>query len=766
MPNYTINTVTTLEEVGDVVNLSGGGTLPTSNTLVITPDSGYVLDAAGFSATTPYPTGVSNVTFANSTTAFAVGNVVNVTVTYADGLTMTATDLNISINICESGGVNTGPSSPGGSNVPTTVILGVQYHIDNRLSDTHTQTVAGSHVTYNAGLSTSTTTSVSALSTPTINALTGSGYANTITTHEKYYEITAVPGSVVDVYNGVIDISAESALYISPTFSTSTPEYIIKQYIGGASLPPRFDIVIDDLTTTGGSGPGVDRIEYRIVYNGAYTQTELDNSGWTGTGAPQVLIRLDYQIMADTASQYVITHVVDDAGGNYITSHHNTYVPGGQLTVTPPGLASAGETRVISFIGTIGAQFSVQIYSGAVGLSAGQFFVPANLDVSTGNLTVSTPIAGSTQGSYDLTHTFAASASSKTHAMILTANAAQNTLLWYGDPPNVLNPSSPNVYTYYYQQLAGTPTIQIAPTSSSNHAFTSIAPQNQHTGKARGYTYPKNDKKFQVDFNITKQDGSNVAVTKDPEWPDDFTNTDPATNGGTEYGMSNIQVTGSGTSTVRFTADGYRDTVGQDDVTFGLDLDRFIDVSGSTTNVSSIVLDTFPVASSSFNLTDGITVNSTILPSNATNTSLTWAVSGTGFTITPSSDTQSAVVNSATTAGERTVTATAADGSGVTGTINVTAVQPTLETVDDSISVYTGRSTLIDITNNDTTLGGGCTVVIVSNVTVGSLAVSGQTVTYTAPDVENQQITFTYKLTKSGFVTSNTSTVTLQLVSN
>ena len=124
------------------------------------------------------------------------------------------------------------------------------------------------------------------------------------------------------------------------------------------------------------------------------------------------------------------------------------------------------------------------------------------------------------------------------------------------------------------------------------------------------------------------------------------------------------------------------------------------------------------------------------------------------------------MVNSQTTPGTRTVTATAGDGSGVTGTITVTAVQPTLETVGDSISVYSGRATIIDITSNDTTLGGGCTVSIEQDVTVGSLAVSGQTVTYTAPDVQTQQITFTYKLTKSGFVTSNISTVAIQIVNS
>ena len=83
-----------------------------------------------------------------------------------------------------------------------------------------------------------------------------------------------------------------------------------------------------------------------------------------------------------------------------------------------------------------------------------------------------------------------------------------------------------------------------------------------------------------------------------------------------------------------------------------------------------------------------------------------------------------------------------------------------LETVADTISVYSGRSTVIDITANDTTLGGGCTVVIESDPEVGSLSVSGQTVTYTALDFAAED-TFTYKLTKSGLAASNISTVTV-----
>tara|TARA_R110000822_G_scaffold118954_1_gene251827 strand:+ start:366 stop:971 length:606 start_codon:yes stop_codon:yes gene_type:complete len=199
-----------------------------------------------------------------------------------------------------------------------------------------------------------------------------------------------------------------------------------------------------------------------------------------------------------------------------------------------------------------------------------------------------------------------------------------------------------------------------------------------------------------------------------------------------------------------------------------LALDNFIDNSGgSSIDVTNISLNTNPVASSQFNTGgNGITVNAVVTPENPTNPALTWAVSGSGFVITPASDTQSAVVTSASTAGTRTVTATTAGGGSAAGSMTVLAVTPTLETVADTISVYGGRGTVLNITANDTTLGGGCTVVIDDDPSVGELAVSGENVTYTAPDVQTQQITFTYHLTKSGFSASNISTVTLFITQN
>ena len=230
--------------------------------------------------------------------------------------------------------------------------------------------------------------------------------------------------------------------------------------------------------------------------------------------------------------------------------------------------------------------------------------------------------------------------------------------------------------------------------------------------------------------------------------------------------MSALAVTGSGTSTLTLAGTASRSLMGSSNVNMALALNNFIDVSGGNTPVASITLNTNPIASSSFNLTDGITVNAVVTPENPTNPALTWAVSGSGFTVTPSSDTKSAVVNSASTTGTRTVTCTAADGSGVNGTINVIATAQSLEANNDVISVSAGRTTGIDITANDVTHGGGCTVVIVQQPSVGTLTVTGQTVALTIGDVQSQNVEFTYKLTKTGFTESNTAEVTLVVGQN
>jgi len=94
--NYTTTTPTTLEFSGDNV---GAGTIPLTYDIVITPDTNYTLQAADFSIGSTLPIEVTSVSFADTTTAYALGNLVVATVTLAQWYTMPATPDTIEVDI-------------------------------------------------------------------------------------------------------------------------------------------------------------------------------------------------------------------------------------------------------------------------------------------------------------------------------------------------------------------------------------------------------------------------------------------------------------------------------------------------------------------------------------------------------------------------------------------------------------------------------------------------------------------------------------------
>ena len=94
--NYTVTTHTSTETTGDSVF---SGTMPSTVTLVITPDAGYVASASNFSIGDPLPTEVVSVVFSDTTTAGQPGNSVNALVTLSGALTMPASDLTLLIDI-------------------------------------------------------------------------------------------------------------------------------------------------------------------------------------------------------------------------------------------------------------------------------------------------------------------------------------------------------------------------------------------------------------------------------------------------------------------------------------------------------------------------------------------------------------------------------------------------------------------------------------------------------------------------------------------
>ena len=94
--NYTTSAPTTLEFSGDNV---GAGTIPLQYSIVITPATNYILNAADFSIGSTLPIEVTSVSFADTTTAYAFGNLVVATVTLAQWYTMPSTAVAIEVDI-------------------------------------------------------------------------------------------------------------------------------------------------------------------------------------------------------------------------------------------------------------------------------------------------------------------------------------------------------------------------------------------------------------------------------------------------------------------------------------------------------------------------------------------------------------------------------------------------------------------------------------------------------------------------------------------
>ena len=731
MPYYTIGTSVTQEATGDSV---GGGTIPSTATFTITPDAGYVLDATGFSASTPLPTGVSSVAFANSTTAFALGNVVNVTATCANSLAMANADITLNIGICETDGVQVHVS------VPVVVKFKVQHHEMTHLGGTSTVTLPSSIHHSSTKSTTTTTTTVSNLSTIIstfgITGSYGSVNTNRLETIITTIDPTSGPQSII---KGTVTLChasenpkvvlahnqtvAPNCLSYDPTgyICDITPEL----YSQFASLPNNFNGYIETLYYN--SANFVNKFDWSIDFEG-YTQAQLDATNYASS-----------DMLATSLVGYGITN-----NNQWVTLYNINKLEDSATNFNTDGwdipVSDLGETRTLSVTGDPGATFSVT------------FVNASNASILASPIT---NVVMPSNGRYDWTQVFPSSGSTTTYTLVVAAGTS-TTL------SSLFTSRSPSA-TFVYNQISGTPSITLSGSSSSSY---STSTTSSFTGFAPNFRFGSTNNTFPVSMTITRPGGGNLSITRQPLWPSDWSNSSSTSNGGTDIDLSALTVTGSGTATLTLAGTASRSVIGTANVNMALALDSFIDNSGgSSIDVTNISLNTNPVASSQFNTgSNGITVNAVVTPENPTNPALTWAVSGSGFVITPASDTQSAVVTSASTAGTITVTATTAGGGSAAGSMTVSAVTPTLETVADTISVYAGRATSLNITGNDTTLGGGCTVVVESDVSVGTLAVSGQSVVFTAPDVQTQQITFTYKLTKSGFVTSNISTVTLFII--
>ena len=721
------------------------------------PDTGYVVDAAGFSASSPLPTGIESVTFTNSTTAFAIGNVVNVTANFDDGspnsnFVMPSANVSLNIGICESNGVIA--VIPFVS-VPVSFTWGLVRNNRDNLGGTSTVVLNNDSLVTNVDISGSPNVMTVNGVSPFQSSITGT-YPQTTSLHYNTISTTydpSVPGTKLLASGTYTACHASENPTICITNITTTPPFVAcvngidptgyvcnldPQDFANTSFMQNLPSIMNGYIETlyYNSLGFVNAFDWKVEMNGGFTQAELDALSYTPATSHSnnwasvagilgfTLVQPDLNDNGIISSSFTI-HKFEDSSTSGIT-------PGWDIPVS-----DLGESRDLLITGTPGATFSAT-------------FVNAS-----GTTILASPITNvvlPSNGKYAWTQVFPPLGSgTTTYTLVFSAgaNTALSTLFTSRSPSS----------TFVYNQISTIPNISLNGSSSSN--FATSTTQSVSSTFPVNYRFGSTNNTYPVSMSITKVGGGNLSITRQPIWPDDWSNSDPATNGGTIINLSGLTIAGSGTSTLTLSGTGSRSLIGASTQVMSLALDNFIDNSGgANVDVTNISLNTSPVASQSFNIGDDIDVKAVLTPSNPTTPTLAWTVSGSGFTLTPAADTQSCLVKSESTVGTRVVTATATDGSGITGTINITATQQVIETVNDTISVYSGRSTVIDITANDTTLGGGCTVVIESDPEVGSLAVSGQTVTYTALDFAAQD-TFTYKLTKTGLAASNISTVTV-----
>ena len=143
--NYTVSNSTTTESTGDSV---ANGTLPSSSTLVITPNGGYTLQASDFFIGSILPAEVISVSFADSGTALDPANTIIATVTLASWYVMPNASTGISVDID-----------------------GRTHTYQPRLSFTNVTNVV-TNVTDSLTLSTVTSPAVNSLSSATVGSIT------------------------------------------------------------------------------------------------------------------------------------------------------------------------------------------------------------------------------------------------------------------------------------------------------------------------------------------------------------------------------------------------------------------------------------------------------------------------------------------------------------------------------------------------------------------------------------------------------------------
>jgi len=285
----------------------------------------------------------------------------------------------------------------------------------------------------------------------------------------------------------------------------------------------------------------------------------------------------------------------------------------------------------------------------------------------------------------------------------------------------------------------------------SGHSFTYTNCGPHYLTPNNDYIDGNGDPGLTKDITIAITRGGNNIQLRDttPEFPTDFDNTDPTSNGGLDFQIDDLVITGNGTSTITLTGKlGINETQVSSVVSSFL-VDNIINVPPVSSNLTLTV---------ARNANGTVTLSSTDYNNDTLTHALVGGLSSSTGTISLSGDVVTYANNGSTTLSD-TFQYKANDGieDGNTATVSITITNTAPVSSNISIAVNKGGSKVFSFSSTDAE-NDTLTHSIVANPSVGSLSgVNDAGGTYTHNNSSTLTDSFTYRA-NDGISNGNTAT--------
>lgn len=280
--------------------------------------------------------------------------------------------------------------------------------------------------------------------------------------------------------------------------------------------------------------------------------------------------------------------------------------------------------------------------------------------------------------------------------ILAPSNTTQKDLIWSSDHPEVISVDKNGKITI----LRDNADVVITARSASNSKISGSCEIKSWSGKPvetiKVSSLVFNPSSISMKVGETKS----VSVTVLPENAVDkyFTWESADTSIADVYEMStgkaNIVANKAGTTTIIAHAEDGSNVVGKCTVT----VSENIPEATATPTPANVPVNSISISPSSVNMTEKgqtYSLSATVLPSNATNNSISWSSSNENVATVNSMGTVTAIAN-----GNTTIKATALDGSGVSGSCNVTVNIPSNAGIE-TVNLAGGETKILSVWNED-----------------------------------------------------------------